>query len=135
METRYPPTDDGAVMETEMNAYQFFKANAGFSYRDNETSDQGCSRNARLLAKVERQARDGGFSYQWEIDQCGDSSDWSDETPAWQVWTCAMRNAEGALVASLGGIDFGRDGSPYGNTYKRVVEAELALEGLTNEPQ
>ena len=35
-----------------MNAYQFFKAYAGWSYGPGETSEQGKARGARELAKV-----------------------------------------------------------------------------------
>jgi len=145
-----------------MNPYQFFKANAGYSYDSKiETEAQGRARCARALAKAERQAREGGFTYRWSVDPLSSSADWIDhdenaEDPPkfadgsrtdkgvcgcsrcepWQVWQCAMYNARGQIVASLHGIDFGRDHTPWdGGAYKRVVEAELALEGLTNEPQ
>jgi hypothetical protein len=39
-----------------------------------------------------------------------------------------MRDKAGKVVQSLGGVDFGRDGDPWGQPYARVVEAELALE-------
>ena len=117
-------------------AYNFFYTNAGIAYMpEKETKEQGRKRGARELAKTEQQARDGGFSYNWSIDPHTDSSDFSDEQPAWQLWQCAMYNADGRIVNSLHGIDFGRDGSPFGSAYKRVVEAELAQDGLTNEPQ
>lgn len=118
-----------------MNAYQFFLKYAGCSYdASNETAKQGRIRGARQLAKAEREARDEGFTHNWSIDQHVDSSEFSDSEP-YQLWQCAMYNALGEIVNSLHGIDFGRDGSPFNSTYKRVVEAELALDGLTNEPQ
>lgn len=57
---------------------------------------------------------------------------------SYHLWQCTAWQCEGddmgALTyrASLGGIDFGRDGEPWGNPYRRVVEAELALEALDN---
>jgi len=126
-----------------MNSYQFFLRHAGYSYDpETQTPMQGRIRGARALARAERQARDGGFSYQWSIDPQSLSSDWIDDNQdggrncdPWRTWQCAMFNAGGRIVNSLHAIDFGRDGQPWGDPYKRVVEAELALEGLTNPPQ
>jgi hypothetical protein len=42
-----------------------------------------------------------------------------------------MVDEDGKIVQSLCFIDFGRDGSPWGDSYKRVVEAELALEQIS----
>ena len=126
-----------------MNAYQFFLKHAGYSYKPGEeTPMQGRIRCAREMAKDERAARDGGFSYRWSVDEGASSADWLDagedggrDNNPWQVWQCAMLNSDGRVIASLHGIDFGRDGEPWGNPYKRVVEAELASDGLTAEPQ
>ena len=118
-----------------MNAYQFFLKHAGFSYGNGETKMQGRVRGARQLSKVERQARDQGFTYHWSIDPHLDSSEFTADEEPWQLWQCVMFNAEGKIVNSLHGIDFGPDKQPWCDPYKRVVEAELACEGLTNEPQ
>lgn len=119
-----------------MNATDFFFRHAGFSYDPKtETPDQGKQRCAQALAAAELRARDGGYSFQWEIDPHTRSDDWKkpDEDGGkyrapWQTWVCDMYDPQGELVQSLGGIDFGRDGSPFGDPYRRVVEAELALE-------
>lgn len=118
-----------------MNAYQFFFKNAGYSHGTDETAMQGRIRYARMLAKAERDARNGGFSFEWSIDPDIDSSEFDDSSEPWQLWQCAMFNADGRIVNSLHGIDFGPDGSPRSNSCRRVVEAELAVDGLTNEPQ
>ena len=142
-----------------MNPYQFFIKHAGYSHNPKtESPMQGRIRGARALARAEREARDGGFCFQWSIDPYGTSADWvehnTDDPPImadgsradggtcgcskcepWQTWQCAMYNSDGQIVNSLHGIDFGRDGTPWNDTYKRVVEAELAEEGLTNPPQ
>jgi len=108
---------------------QFFKDYAGFSYRPGvETKAQGREKYARKLAAAERKARDAGFSFHWEIDQDIDSSEFIDESPAWNTWNCTMRDCQGKVRGSLCGVDFGADGSPWGSTYRRVVEAELACE-------
>lgn len=111
----------------------FFKANAGFSYNPKtETKAQGMDRCARRLAAAEQWAREAGYSFSWEVD-CIDSSEWSGETPPWPQYLCVIRNGEGVIVGSLGGVDFGRDGTPWNNPYRRVVEAELALEEMPAE--
>ena len=122
--------------------YHFFLKHAGCSYGPGESKQQGRIRGARTLAKAERDARRGGFSYAWSLDPCVRSDDWKEPNEdggrngdPWQTWQCVMLNAEGHIVNSLHGIDFGRGGVPHGEPYRRVVEAELAIEGLTNEPQ
>lgn len=138
-----------------MNPYQFFLKHAGYSWNEKtETRMQGRVKGARALARAEREARDGGFTYRWSIDPDSLSSDWAEhntEDPPiradgsradggscgcskcdpWQVWQCAMYNSDGHIVNSLHSIDFGRDGEPWGDPCKRVVEAELALEALS----
>jgi hypothetical protein len=133
-----PMKKTGAMKAAE----RFFYLNAGYSYGAGETPEQGRKRCARTLARAERAAANKGFSYRWSIDPHGSSADWiepnedggRDNNP-WQVWQCAMYNRDGRIVDSLHGIDFGRGGEPWGDNYKRVVEAELAIDGLTNEPQ
>lgn len=118
-----------------MNAYQFFLRHAGYSYDPKtQTSMQGRIQYARQLADAERKARNESFSYRWTVDDIY-SNEFSDESPAWQLWSCSMYNADGQLVNSLGGVDFGHDGNPWSDPYRRVVEAELAIDGLTNYPQ
>ena len=120
----------------KQSAYHFFLEHAGYCWNPKiETQLQGRRRCAKSMATDEAAARDGGFYYRWSGDPDINSSEFSDETPAWGLWQCAMYNERGQIVASLHGIDFGRDNEPWGNPYKRVVEAELASEGLTNEPQ
>ena len=115
--------------------YQFFHEHAGYSYRpDTETKAQGRARCARAMARAEREARDAGLSFEWGVDPYSDSSDWCDDDPPWALWTCTARDATGRVVASLCAIDFGRDGEPWGDPYRRVVEAELALEALAEQP-
>jgi hypothetical protein len=118
------------------SAYQFFLKHAGYSYDPKtEKPIDGRRRCARELASVERIARYGDYDYHWSIDPHTDSSDFDDSDEPWQLWQCCMVNSDGRIVASLHGIDFGRDGSPWSSSYRRVVEAELAIDGLTNEPQ
>lgn len=116
--------------------YQFFKAQAGYSYDPKtETAIEGQRKTARALAQAEARAKRLNYSYEWSIDEFSSSADWIDDNEdggrngnPWQVWACVLRNEAGVILQSLCGIDFGRDGEPWGQPYKRVVEAELALE-------
>lgn len=111
--------------------FQFFLKHAGWSYDPKtQTIMQAKAACARALAKAERRARDTGLSFAWHIDNFEGSKEWTNEKPAWATWQCLCRNASGDVVASLYGIDFGRNGEPWGDSYRRVVEAELALEAL-----
>lgn len=107
---------------------QFFHDHAGYSYGLDETPEQGRTRCALALAAAEQQARNAGVSFGWEVDRDIDSSDFSDEEPAWELWQCVAYNADGEAIESLGAVDFGRDGSPHSSTYARVMQAELALQ-------
>lgn len=110
---------------------RFFFTHASFSYfPGKETPTDGRLRCARELAAAERNGRVAGLSFEWHVDDV-DSSEWSDEKPAYVQWACICHDAEGEAVASLGCIDFGRDGEPWSDPYRRVVEAELAAEALT----
>lgn len=109
---------------------RFFFDHMGYSYKPPETKQEGLTRCAREAAVAEQRAREAGFSFDWSTDPEIDSSDFSDEPNPWQLWQCIARDGAGNIVASLHGIDFGRDGEPWGNSYRRCVEAELALEGL-----
>lgn len=113
-----------------MNAYQFFLKHAGYSYDPKtETPQQGRIKCARALAKVEREARNASFCYSWSVDEQ------SSQEEGYTQWQCAMFNSDGRIVNSLHGIDFGQDGNPWSDSYRRVVEAELAIDGMTNEQQ
>lgn len=107
---------------------QFFYANAGFSYDPKtETKAQDKMRCARLLANAEKQAARLGWSARWEIDLDMTSGDFDDSTNH-ALWLCVLYNDQGGYINSLGGVDFGNGGEPWGNPYRRVIEAELASE-------
>lgn len=115
-------------------AYHFFMAQAGYSYDPKtETPMQGRIRCAKSLAYNEQRARNAGASFDWSVDPDITSADWVEAhqdgaSDPWQTWQCVARDAQGKVFASLHGIDFGRDGDPWSNPYRRVVEAELACE-------
>lgn len=108
---------------------RFFMAHAGYSYDPKtQTPMQGRRQCALALAAAEASASERGDSFEWGIDQYTDSSDWSDDPNPWRVWNCSARDCDGKVYASLNSIDFGRDGEPWSSPYRRVVEAELAME-------
>ena len=110
---------------------QFFYDNAGYSYDpETETPEQGRTHCARQLAAAETKAAQAGVYAQWMTDPHTDSSDWSDDPEPWATWCVTITHPETGQSDSLGGVDFGRDGEPWGNPYARVVEAELALDML-----
>lgn len=115
-----------------MTPQQFFYKYSGWGYDPKkETPRQGRTRGAIKLAKAEAMARDRQATYEWHIDQCSDSREFSDKKPHWKLWVCVIRDNQHMRIGSLHGIDFGRRGEPWADPYKRVVEAELALEYLT----
>lgn len=105
---------------------QFFFDHADYSHHLTETPEQGRTRGALDLAAAEAFGRAAGLSFEWSIDPYADSSDWSGEEPR-STWRCVCHDSEGAGCQSLGGVDFGPDGSPWGDAYRRVVEAELSF--------
>lgn len=111
---------------------RFFYEHAAFSYNPStQTKEQGRETTARRLAMAEQKARHEGMSFDWCVDTEIDSSDFSDESPPWELWLCLAYDAKGAIVATMGAVDFGRDVFPHSHHYRRVVEAELALEALS----
>ena len=109
----------------------FFFEHAGYS-----APASARTREARLLHRVagaedlalcERLALGQGYTFEWRVDDV-DSSRWCGEEPPYAQWVCLMYGPDHTAVQSLGGIDFGRESpEPWGKPYKRVVEAELAL--------
>lgn len=110
-------------------AYRFFYANAGWGYDPKtQTPQQGRAAGARRLAKAERDARALGYTFEWEYDWSVDHEkefpDCYSESGPETCEGCIMRDKGGKVVQSLWCID---DAS---KEYRRVVEAELALDEL-----
>ena len=113
----------------KQQAYLFFLRNAGYSYNpETQTKQAGRSECARKLAKAERDARALGYTFEWRDDwsvgnhfkEYGEC--YANGEPS-TCESCLMLD-DGEVVQSLGCIDDAtRD-------YRRVVEAELALEQL-----
>ena len=101
---------------------QFFYDNAGWAYDPKtETSDQGRQRCARSLAVAEQWRITNGAWFQWEQD------DINDEYLTPLFWCGMYLPGHKHPVQSLGGID------DRGSTYARVIQAELALQEMTEQ--
>lgn len=113
---------------------RFFYDNACYSYDPKTQSpEEGRAQCALLLAIAEREASDAGCSFQWNHDDTT-SAEFSDEEPAYLLYVCTMYDGNAVAVGCVGGVDFGPDGTPYSNEYRRVMEAELAQEWSNTRP-
>jgi len=100
-------------------AWRFFHENAGGVVGEAAVT-------AAALARAEERAREEGLTFSWIPDDDADLS-WMSERERAQdheVLICVAFGPEGRSMACLGGIV-----DPC-NAYRRVVEAELALEAL-----
>jgi hypothetical protein len=105
-------------------ATAFFYEHAGYSYDPKtETPEQGKKRCAVALARAERDAASAGIRFTWEYDPDGCIGCGCATGAEHTVETC-FAVKDGECVASLGSICEATD------TYRRVIEAELAYEAL-----
>ena len=111
-------------------AIRFFQEHAGYC------TPPGKMVCAKHLAIAERAAELSGAVYEWEYEQSflapEDLTDdakliekWRENPP--EVMNCILRDGNGVVRASLGGI-IDADAN-----YRRVIEAELALEAFGQE--
>lgn len=106
-------------------AFRFFLENAGYC------TPLGRAACALSLARAEQHAEAAGWFFSWDCDLDGDLGDheyWCREDCGkdHQIEFCLLRDAEGAVLASLCGIiDADSD-------YRRVIEAGLASEALAD---
>jgi len=113
-----------------MTPYAFFYKWAEWSYTPGEeTAKQGRARGAKLLARAERRASEEGWTFQWERDTITNGFFEETDDP-YYLWFCVARDGAGQVMESLGGVDFGRGKEPWGDPCARVVQAELAAEGV-----
>lgn len=118
-------------MGNREKAVQFFYDHAGWGYNPaTETEEQGRQRHAEELADAEQAAKRAGVWYVWEPDQEVDERDelsTTEHTCEWVALYIAPEDVHDRprMLASLGGI---WDASA---EYRRVVEAELASEALS----
>jgi hypothetical protein len=111
-------------------AFYFFLKNAGYSYDPaTQTPRQGKSAGARRLAQAERDARALGYRFEWQDYpdgcigcDCGEADCDCSTGRAHVCLVCLMRDSAGVCCQSLGSV------CKPSREYRRVVEAELALE-------
>lgn len=138
-------------MAYRRTAYHFFLSNAGYSYDAKvETKLQGRIRGAQALARAERWAKEENLEYDWVFDEgcTADQFEFQEDIdhvnehggvgcilyrPCAQ---CAERVVKerckhDEVLGSLWGITESLDNRQRDN-YRRVVEAELALEAMPN---
>jgi len=114
---------------------QFFFDHAGYSWNPEQESEmEGRARCATAMASAERYAweQDWAFEWSYDIDGCIGCDCGSEEcacstgTPH-EVLVCELINDDREHLTSLGGIC-----GPTAD-YRRVIEAELALEAMSRE--
>lgn len=113
-------------------ADKFFYDNAGYSYPSGANANvkkQHRTRNAVKLARAEEWARENDYSFRWQEDR--DATAEAEYTQ----WQCDIFDADGDPVTGIGGVDFGEEGEPWGDPYRRVIEAELALDVMDDPPK
>lgn len=120
-------------MAKHSKAEKFFYEHAGYSYPSGASkAEQDKQRwlNARALADAELQAVELGWRFTWEDDPYGyDPGDWPETDVPDEVLWCALRDEDGKILESLGGI--GMTGKlAEDQSYGRLIEAELALQAL-----
>lgn len=118
-----------------LTPYHFFLKYAGYSYDPaTQTPMQDRIQCAQKLARAQTIAHARGMRWRWEYSDI-DSSDHRDDCEPYRLWDCIMYDPltlgqDAPAVGSLCAIDLGPDGTPWGDPYARVMEAELALEYL-----
>ena len=118
------------IKSTPVDPVAFFAEHAGYSYDPRtQTPEEGRLECARKLADAERRGSDAGISFQWKHDDIT-NAEFEDTDAPYPLWLCLCFDENGSVVASVGGVDFGRDGVPQSDPYRRVVEAEMALEAM-----
>lgn len=112
----------------------FFFEYGGYNYDPKtETAQQGRIRCARAMAHAEQTATNMGWRFEWDYDtdnyerSLGDHEYWCKDAKngiehEHEILWCQCQDKDGDVLASLGAII---DPS---TSYRRVVEAELALE-------
>lgn len=102
--------------------FNFFRENAGYCVGRR-------AKGALALAKAEQEMTARNWYCVWVDDLYPDLSFMPEEDKAsvQEVLCCALYTEEGACVASLSGI------IDPDHSYRRVVEAELAIEALSCE--
>jgi hypothetical protein len=112
---------------TTLQDFQFFRDNAGYIVGERALG-------ALRLAQAEQYAQVNGWEFEWtnDFDGCIGCDCNSESCPCstgefHEVYVAVLRDEDGHVLASLGGI-CQPESDP---AYRRVVNAELALEALS----
>jgi len=101
---------------------QFFYDHAGYHrYSTSETNEQAHIRCAVTLAEAEKRLRIEGWHFEWSV---------SDENDKLYRWEAKLLDRNGHVLTSASHC--GPCVSLADSTYRRVVEAELAVDALAN---
>jgi hypothetical protein len=104
---------------TITDAVSFFMEYGGYSYDPKtQAKEQGQRESAEALAKAEAWAAANGVSFTWSDD------DPMPDEPASSTCEICIASRRGEIIGSLGAITDATD------EYRRVVQAELALEAM-----
>jgi hypothetical protein len=105
---------------------EFFYKHAGYSYGPDQTKRQGRMEGAMKLAQAEQEAEARNWTVEWSNDDMSyEVGNDENEMPS-EILVAVLKDEHGNSIGSLSGI-----GDPDSN-YRRVVEAELALEALSH---
>jgi hypothetical protein len=116
---------------------RFFYEHAGYAISSGETEHTARLRNAKALADAEEYAADQDWAYDWEEESRDEAEMTFGDEETWEnteSYSVALRDeSDNSSLAALGGVSFPRDGAHTSRSrdYRRVVEAELALEAIT----
>lgn len=116
-------------MSKRTDAVAFFYEHGGYGWNPaTETPEQGHMRSAFALAKAERWAKRKGMTFHWEddwtvADHAAEFDCYKDGEPD-SCEQVVMLDKRETVRGSLGCVDDATD------AYRRVVEAELALEAM-----
>jgi hypothetical protein len=102
----------------------FFYEHGGYSTSPGQSVEEGRRESAERLARAEAFGEEAGWKVSWEPDQEEYQMGDAETEPPSEVYVAALLDANDNVLGSLGGI-----GDP-DNNYKRLVEAELALEAM-----
>src|SRR4029077_16384178 len=115
------------AVEPSSKTVDFFRKHSGYAVRSGESKVRAKARAAQALARAEAEAEARGWIVYWEDDP----EKWQGDVPRpFEVLTAVLRDADGYVLTSLGGIGM-TGNSRVDDDYRRVIEAELAAEALS----
>jgi len=102
----------------------FFYKHGGYGRSPGQSVEEGRRESAERLARAEAFGESAGWKVSWTTDQDEYQLGDAETEPPSEVLVATLLDADDNVLGSLGGI-----GDP-DNNYKRVVEAELALDAM-----